>query len=506
MKSRRKNIANRLIIMGFLTAYVFICGSVAAAQESPVWPPQQRIPGYEANTWPPILIPDQNRTVHAFSSQWLDGGGGPAVRAIVYNQWTADQGWTPPNDVILSPFKSESRILDAFLDPAGMVHLIFWGGDNTQANVYYARAPLLEAGKAQSWSTPVLLAEKAGDPENGVFLAKDESSLSVIFSGQSGGNGLYVCSSKDDGNTWSQPVLIFYTDDPKNFVNELSSYRGDSGWYHVIWNEVTIGGQGRGIYYAKTGGDELDWMGPVRLAEAEGGYGTNTPAVLEYHNEILAFYNLGGKIWQRSAEGEGLSWSSPRQVFSRHVGVNGALSLVFDGNDELHMFFGQRITGSPDIHGMWHSVYRENIWSEPEAVVSGPAINDPNVEKNFDPFEARSVAVQGNVLLVTWRTDPGLKGNGVWYSYKTLDIPELPIVSPEMPSILSTSTLISAAETTSQFPTSGSGSVVMSDVPNEKISPFLSDSPALMLIVSVIPVVLLASVIIIKNIFTHFTR
>jgi hypothetical protein len=42
------------------------------------------------------------------------------------------------------------------------------------------------------------------------------------------------------------------------------------------------------------------------------------------------------------------------------------------------------------------------------------------------------VVSQGNTILVTWRTDLLSKGNGVWYSYKQVDTPELPVI--ELPS------------------------------------------------------------------------
>jgi hypothetical protein len=79
---------------------------------------------------------------------------------------------------------------------------------------------------------------------------------------------------------------------------------------------------------------------------------------------------------------------------------------------------------------MWHSIWVNNRWSEPEAIVKGPSVDDSVGLKSFDPYEARAVVNHGNTILVTWRTDPGLNGNGVWYSYKFLDIPNLSLQTP----------------------------------------------------------------------------
>jgi len=416
-----------LILLIALAIFGF---SSASGQELSLWSSAQRIPGYEVGTWPPLLVTDQYNIVHAFSYQWLDESGGTSGRAIHYNRWVPDQGWTAPIDVLLSPLKFDARLLDVYLDSSGNIHLIYWAGDNTEANIYFSSAPIEEAGNARAWSSPALVALNVQDPENGVIYSPDESTFVIVFSGKSQGNGLYASTSKDQGLTWTDPTLIYNTNDLDNFVNELKIYESDSGQVHMIWNEVNEGGQGRDIYYSSTGIDKLDWSNPLKIAEAESGYGTNTPAVIEFEDQIIAFYNLGGTILQRVSR-DGINWSAPARLFSRHTGVNGSLSLVVDQFNNLHIFFGQRITGAPDIHGMWHSIYNGVGWSEPESIVSGPQVRDMEGDTGFDPFEARATVNQDNVLLVTWRTDPGMQGNGVWYSYKNLGMTELPTPTPE---------------------------------------------------------------------------
>lgn len=106
------------------------------------------------------------------------------------------------------------------------------------------------------------------------------------------------------------------------------------------------------------------------------------------------------------------------------------------------MFFGGRI-GNPEIQGMWHSSYEKGRFTKPSAVVSGPLVNDTVSDNAFGPQFAMAVAVQGNTLLVTWRQDPGMKGNGVWYSVAQVDAPELPVVplpTTEVSSIVQTTT------------------------------------------------------------------
>jgi hypothetical protein len=173
--------------------------TIVEAQNSG-WSTPQTIPGYDPGTWPPILVADQDRTVHAFSSQPVQVGEGESAQAISYNRWTLEQGWTLPTDIILSPYK-DARITDARLDRHGVFHVVFFGGDNTGANIYYSKAPAANANDSQAWSVPIIIGENAGDPAAAVSFEGDPGTLYVIFSGRQPQHGLYVANSKDDART-----------------------------------------------------------------------------------------------------------------------------------------------------------------------------------------------------------------------------------------------------------------------------------------------------------------
>jgi hypothetical protein len=398
----------------------------SAEAQGEQWSTPRIMPGFDLTSWPPILVADQNRTVHAFSSQWV-GGGGATYKAIVYNQWSLARGWTNPVDIILSPSK-EARITDAHLDNDGTFHVVFWGGDNTAADIYYSRARIGDVNEASAWEPPVIIAEQAGDPEGAVLVENAQGDLLLVYHGRIYGNGVYVMKSQDGGGTWSGPIQVFSAKTNAPLIYNITVLKSESGWLHAVWNVFSTSGQGRGIYYARSR-DGSDWSDPILLAEASEGLGTQTPTLVEYQNSLFALYNLPPKIRMRRSLDDGLTWSDLATLFPRHIGVNGSLSAVVDGGDTLHLFFGQRIPGAPDIHGMWHSMWTHNRWTEPDTLIKGPQVTDSVGFRSFDPFEARAVVSQGNVILATWRTDPGMKGNGVWYSYKVLDIPEAPVKS-----------------------------------------------------------------------------
>jgi hypothetical protein len=427
--------------------------------ESLQWASPNTIPGIDLDSYPPILVADQNKTVHAFLSQWI-GDASDSTRAVVYTQWTPEYGWSSPIDIIVSPIY-EARVTSAYLDKKGLMHVVFYGGNSVSGDIYYTSAYASAAGSATSWSTPIVIGEDAGDPESAVLVGDGQDHLSLVYHGRRDGYGVYVANSNDGGSTWSSPIPIFLSDGDAPYVSGIRAIISTSGWYHVVWDTYSQSGQGRTIYYTRAKIGDTEWSEPLALASVEEGLGTQTPTIIEYKGVLFAIYNLTPKITMRRSIDNGLTWDDPTVLFSRHVGVNGSLSLVIDGNDQMHLFFGQRITGSkgtPDMHGMWHSIWLNGRWTEPDAVIKGPRIVDKEGLSGFDPYEAHAIVSQGNVILVTWRTDPGdIKDNGVWYSYATLNAPEAPIAtlqSPEVTAEVNPATVIVSTPTLQTEPTS----------------------------------------------------
>jgi hypothetical protein len=420
------------ILLALFIILIFNHGFTAFAQGQSTWLPQRQIPGYLGDTNPPILIAGQNGTVHAFAYQRV--GGGSQETAIIYNQWSLDQGWTMPVDVLLSPIKQTARLLDVFEDKSGMMNVIFFGGDNTQANIYYAKAPAEDASLVSAWSSPKLIGAGALNPQNGAISGDGNGNLVVVFSGTQFGNGIYAVYSNDDGETWSKPTPIFLAGDNQLFPSDSRLYWDQSGYFYTVWSIYDVNGNGVAVYFSRMDGSSRQW-GNIQKISTGVGLGTDLPDIIEYNGQVIITYyhsNVNTQWMVRSGD-KGQTWTQPIRLSPIIIGRNGAASLVIDSNNVLHSFFGGRVPGSPDIHGMWHSMWEDGHWSTPEAVTSGPRVYDLTGDKGFDPTAPIAVVSQGNILLVTWRSDYGLKGNGVWYSYKELNAPLLSTESPLSP-------------------------------------------------------------------------
>jgi hypothetical protein len=407
---------------------------LAESQErsSLTWSPPQRIPGYLERTEPPILVVDPTGIVHAFAYQQVGDPDDHNQIAIIHSTWTYERGWTLPNDIILSPIRNQARVMDLHMDSTGVFHLVFYGGNEEGANIYYVTAPVIEAGSARAWSTPLIVGQQALTPSLARITGDDDGNMVVVYNGNLGGPGLFAVHSTDHGLSWSSPQPYFLTYDREHRPHGLQLYSSETNRLtHMVWTVVDDRGNKVAGYYAQLESRTSEFYGLMEIdagIELGDGHGVADPSVVEYDNRVIIAYNNGispavvrPTVWTRISEDGGLSWSERIRLSNDHVGRNGPVSFAVDSNEQLHAFFGMRIpVPRGAIHGMWHAAWQNGQWSEATAVVSGP------VTDSFDPSRATAVVINGNRVLLTWFTDPGLARRGVWYSVTQLNAPLLP--------------------------------------------------------------------------------
>ena len=444
------------IVVGAIVAG--ICTRSVVAQEPSRWSPDARVAGYLDDTYPPYLMADANHTVHALASQRAGDDG--EYPAIVYRQWTLDGGWSPLNDILVSP-DGEIAITGAYIDTAGMMHLVvFAAGQTLGSSLFYIRAPAAEAANAQAWSEPIQIGADATAPHSGAIVGDDNGNLVVIHNGTAVGNGVYTTHSSDGGETWSEETPIFLTYDTKMIAYGLNMTPAADGRIHAVWNLVSSKGVDQSLYYARLDIASGLWTEPTLLDERidrDGYFGPSFPQIVDDGRLVTVMYNSGnpnedgpvsaGRPVQlvRISEDGGATWRRPIQPFASQLGRSGEYALVLDSNNVTHAVFMQRIEQVVDekvqiIDGPWHSEMRDGTWLPPKNFVAAVA-----------PHDLHAVVVQGNVLLVVWRQDPGIGDDGIWYTYRVLESRQLPAVA--LPTIAPTATPISVATATLAPPT-----------------------------------------------------
>ena len=104
---------------------------------------------------------------------------------------------------------------------------------------------------------------------------------------------------------------------------------------------------------------------------------------------------------------------------------------------------------------------------------------------------------QGNVILVTWRTDPAAGDNGVWYSFEKIDAPELPVIESASPATPENSPTVVANAPSESVVTAPTPSRVV-QVPTDR--PALQSNPGLPIVIgSVLSVVLILIVVVMQK-------
>lgn len=408
---------------GFVLALALLAvgrGGHVLAQDGG-WSKPERVWGYGDQSDPPFMVADQNRTVHALSSREL----APGSVDIVYRNWNPTQGWSEPVDILLSPKKDIARLRGAMLDKEGYLHAVFFGGDQQDLSLYYAYSPAAAANRASAWSRPSEIAPFAGPIDEAAMVGDGDKRMVVVYTGSEDGLGAYSVDTLDGGLTWSQPVR-FHQPANGQWPTHYGLYIDGDGRVHAAWADADQSGNGLLLYYARLDSPESTWTEPVvidRLVDFE----VDMPAIVEEGNELLMIYHSGfptTRTMRRSLD-HGRTWSEPERLFEQ-VGSDGPVQFVRDSSGALHAFFAGRI-GSPAVHGLWATTYQAGRFTRPEPIASGPQVIDRTGDGSFDPQFARAVGIQGNEILVAWRQDPGLRGNGVWYSISLLDTPELPM-------------------------------------------------------------------------------
>lgn len=502
--------ANLLRIAAFvamLLGVIAVSGLTGTAQQSYGWTPQQRIPDYYVDSLAPFLVADQNRTVHAFYTQPVDADSAgtqpasnlPLEEAIFYRQWTIEDGWTDPIDILLPPPRTAELVLGGVeLDQrTGMFHLIFYAGDQFNAAIYYSRAPAVNADSASAWSAPKLVAEDAGPFAFAALASDDNGNLFIVYEGKVAGIGLYEVHSTDEGDTWSDAATVFLVYQPEQWATAIQLDVDPHGQLHSVWSVWSSAGHSDAIYYARLNAEHSRWSEPTLLAKRDAGdYEADWASIVDYEDELIVVYqdSFPTTRWMRRSRDSGETWSNPVRLFP-HVGEHGSANFLVDSSGILHMFFGART--SDVILGMWHSTWLGGRWSAPEPVVSGPHTSQ------FAPTLPQSVISQGNTILVTWIKDTTVgPRNGVWYSYTTLDAPELPVVPLPIPSATPAPAMASSPTAPPVTPTPIPERLYSGDISPSTVDT-MALNPALPLVIGVFPAVLLTVAIIVYRSYSH---
>lgn len=476
---------NALLRTALLLALVLVFPHDVIAQSDVLeWSEPQRIIG----TSDPAhfyygSVTDTEGTLHLFWTQIEDG----EQSAIFYSTWNGFI-WTSPVDIVLTPVGSTPRFLDAEIDEDGIIHLIFFGGDDFDGRLFYTTADYNEAGSARNWTQPTELASRVSAAAS--LGIGTRGTLDILYSGQNEPSVSWLRST-DNGRTWTEPVFVMQGYAPTFTATGIVIDTAPSGNLHAIWSIHNERAFGETVLYSRLSKDASGWSQPVTLAERdELDYGVGWANLfVQSDGTIQTLFQDGpappGRYSRWSAD-NGETWSNPRKVFDL-VGENAMVGpMAEDSAGNLHAASHGRysISGREDVHGVFYIPWEGSQWGERYPIATGSKLDE------YDPQNPRLYAFGGNNLMALYGNDPP---RGIWFSVAQTNAPAQSMSHQES---LSSEIATSPAESTVVIESSPTPLVEPTPVNDTSMTPYRMVNPV---VVGGLPVLALIGILVLIN-------
>jgi hypothetical protein len=191
------------------------------------------------------------------------------------------------------------------------------------------------------------------------------------------GRGIYHRSSDDEGESWSDPHVIFDADEAGWSMVDLPQLAVDlQGGLHVLWLRPTLPEDepAHGIYYAASTDGGETWSAPLTVADGAYAWPRITVNGL---NQVHLVWQDGdeGRVWwhrwlpnaatQTEADVEWEGWSRVQQL-SGTRGVEGPIAMLADGEGTVHWLGLDPEEDAAPI--LIHLQWKDERWEEQESL------------------------------------------------------------------------------------------------------------------------------------------
>ena len=213
----------------------------------------------ENQRWHELVIDEQDN-LHVLYLGW--GSEGETLRSEAYYVQSPDGGQTWSSPTLLSSpgvwagLSGTSNWLAA--DQQGGLYAV-WGEEHafpaatTAHKVLFARSQ--DGGV--SWTAPLLMSEPAIQPSEPLAIVSDgRGTLHLLW--HRGQNEIVHQRSRDQGQTWTEPYVIFKGDQDISRYGKGSAAVDSRGWLHVV---MPLGTQD--LYYLVWNGEQ--WLEPTNV-------------------------------------------------------------------------------------------------------------------------------------------------------------------------------------------------------------------------------------------------
>lgn len=303
----------------------------------PAWSPPVAVASDVAGYLTPALVADGEGRLHALWSQPFEEAEGGPGGSIQYSRWEAGQ-WSPSAPILTSP-EGKSEQPAAALDPRGRL-LAAWSGGQT-GQIYFSQAEAARAAVASAWSPPALLSAEQPLSRSPDVLVDGAGKIYVVYAVPlNEGRGVYLVSSPDGGESWSEPQRVFDAVAAGwMMVDAPRLAAGEGGSLHLLWARYAFPGDPapQALFYTRSSDGGASWEAPQAVVDK--------PAVWSevvglaggvVHRLWQEASGSGITLWHEVSRDGGLTWdrTSPVSVFGEALHLPG---LAWDPAGRLHL-------------------------------------------------------------------------------------------------------------------------------------------------------------------------
>lgn len=449
---------DRLAVIGSDPAFNEIWVSFAQIQtldliysDSPDWSVPTVVQNSTEQAHPPVSVSDANGVTHLFWSQEAPADSQNPAAMLYHAEWNGSK-WSTPLRVV-------RRAQGSTIQPTAAVHqdgrlLLAWRGGEIPG-IYYAWANSNLANNPAEWSEPRLIPGSSPGGSSPVLKVDRAGTIYLAFVVPiNEGRGIYLTTSTDRGETWSEVVQVFDGAAAQwELVGEPNLAITESGQIHISWirHAYPPGGSSNGLYYSRSSDSGRTWSPPALV----------TDRLVDWSRLIGFGEEIVHRVWRESGTGSGVfhqfstdngaTWSGQVRV-SNNYNAEVLPALAIDRAGNLHLVEYMQDGLEQEIH---YSSWTGSNW------LSGHSF-DPNLygavpldrlTLSFLPSDSLSLIYTG----IQTELDPVEGPYEILFSFIpveiTGDIPVLVTATPNPEPTLQPTETVPAANTPTPTPT-----------------------------------------------------
>lgn len=318
-----------------------------------IWGTPQLITSGDASIENAISVADADARIHVFWNQAVsDDGISAAVpeSSIYYARWNA-RSWLGPYDIVSSPSGSAEKPA-ASLDSDGNL-LLVWSG--TAGDLYFSQAESSRAYAASAWADPIRLPVPRSAVGSSDVLVDRAGTIYVAYSiPLNEDRGIYITSSNDSGNTWSEPMAVFDGVAAQwDRVDTPHLAQTANGNLYLLWSKYPLPPleDPLALYYSRFVNGSESWTDSELVTETTAVWadirGVGDRVV---HRVWQVLGNGSAGLWHEFSQDGGLTWSEPALIIPGFDEPLSHVSLTLDMFDRLHLL---QMTGDAMEHWLW---------------------------------------------------------------------------------------------------------------------------------------------------------